>query len=71
MNPNRRVGSAFRLIGFVFLVVSIVPAIRGEGVNVSLLVPGIAFWVIGLVLGLKARHDAPSGEPGGDAGSSH
>ena len=52
---NSRIGSAFRLIGFVFLVVAIVPVFRDEGVNVSLLIPGIAFWIIGLVLGIKAK----------------
>lgn len=55
MTGNSRIGSAFRLIGFVFLVVAIVPAFRGEGVNMSLLAPGLAFWIIGLVIGLKAR----------------
>lgn len=58
MNPNPRIGSAFRLIGFVFLVVSIVPVFRGENVNVSLLVPGIAFWIIGLIIGIKARRNS-------------
>ena len=55
MTANSRIGSAFRLIGFVLLVVSIAPVFRDEGINVSLLVPAIAFWIIGLVLGLKAR----------------
>jgi hypothetical protein len=59
MSRNTRIGSAFRLIGFGFLVVAIVPAFRGEGVNVGLLAPGLAFWVIGLVLGLRARRETP------------
>jgi hypothetical protein len=55
MNP--RIGSAFRLIGFVFLVIAVAPAVRGEGINISLLAPGLALWVIGLVIGLKAKRD--------------
>lgn len=55
-----RIGSAFRLIGFVLLVVSIAPVFRDEGINVSLLVPAIAFWIIGLILGLKARRETQS-----------
>ena len=58
MSANPRVGSAFRLIGFVFLVVSLAPLFRGDDVNAALLAPGLAFWVIGLVLGLKARRDS-------------
>ena len=59
MSANLRTGSAFRLIGFVFLVVAIVPVFRGENVNAALLVPGIAFWIIGLIIGLKARRNTP------------
>ena len=55
MNP--RIASAFRLIGFVFLVVAVVPLFRGEGLNKSLFAPGLAFWVIGLILGIKAKRE--------------
>lgn len=55
MNP--RIASGFRLIGFVFLVVAVVPLFRGEGLNMSLFAPGLAFWVIGLILGIKAKRD--------------
>ena len=55
MAANPRIGSAFRLIGFVFLVIAVVPAFRGEGVNLSLAAPGLAFWIIGLVIGINAR----------------
>ena len=55
MNP--RTGSAFRLIGFVFLVVAVVPAVRGEGINMGFFAPGIVFWIIGLAVGLKAKRD--------------
>ena len=58
MSANPRIGSAFRLIGFVFILVAVIPAFRGEGVNFALLVPGITFWIIGLIFGLKARRNS-------------
>jgi hypothetical protein len=55
MRSDARIGSAFRLIGFVFLVLAVVPAFQGEGVNMSLLATGLAFWIIGLVIGIRAK----------------
>jgi hypothetical protein len=60
MSANPRIGSAFRLIGFVFLVIAMVPVFRGEDVNAALLAPGLAFWIVGLVIGLKAKRNPPT-----------
>jgi len=57
MNTHTRIGSAFRLIGFVFLVVAVVPMFRGEGLNASVFASGLAFWIIGLIIGINAKRD--------------
>ena len=61
MVANARAGSAFRLIGFVFLVVGFVPVFQGRGVNMGLLAPGLVFWILGLIIGLNAKRGPGDG----------
>ena len=55
MTTTHAVGSLLRFTGFLLLIAAVIPAARGDGVNVTRLVVAIAFFLIGIIVGLKAR----------------
>jgi hypothetical protein len=55
MTPPHAVGSLLRFTGFLLLIAAVIPAARGEGLNVTRFVMAIFFVILGLIVGVKAR----------------
>ena len=60
MNKASATGSLLRFTGFLLLIAAIIPSLRGDGLNTTLFVIALAFFIIGLAVGLKARGRGPT-----------
>jgi uncharacterized membrane protein len=55
MTRTHAVGSLLRFAGFLLLIAAVIPAVRGDGINVTRMVIAIALFMTGIIVGLKAR----------------